>query len=305
MDLIKELLEFLDELKQYKRALTNLDSIEPVTKKRSFLESYLPKKSNEILREELREKLIRKSGAYSSEIIKLTSRQYFTKGGVKYDRWVAAFNPLMQVQNTALTFCIDAVNEAIGKLQKQQEEESEKLIQNILIDLEKPQKATQQQKNKQETFPALFDAMQFHPKVVEASKSCFVAGNYREAILDVCIALEDHIKEITGLDLKGDDLMNNVFSFSYDKEQKKITKFPIIRINELKNETNRNEQQGFMFLCKGATAFMRNTKAHKLTPQPNPLHALEYLAFTSLLFRRIDEAMTNLKKESHLDHQTI
>ena len=135
----------------------------------------------------------------------------------------------------------------------------------------------------------LFDAMQFHPKVVEASRSCFTTVNYREAILNAFISLIDYIKEITGLDLDGDNLMNNVFSFNYDKEQRKITKYPIIRINELKNKTDRDEQNGFMFLCKGTAAFIRNPKAHKLIAQTDPLHTLEYLAFASLLFRQLDK----------------
>ena len=95
---------------------------------------------------------------------------------------------------------------------------------------------------------------------------------------------------MTGLDLDGDDLMNQVFSFNYDKEQKRITKYPIIHINELKNSNDRSEQQGFMFLCKGAASGIRNPKAHKIIPQSNPLHTLEYLAFASFLMRRVEEA---------------
>ena len=136
----------------------------------------------------------------------------------------------------------------------------------------------------------LFDKMQFHLKVVEASRSCFVSGNYREAILNAFIKLIDYVKEITGLDLDGDDLMNRVFSFNYDKERRKITKYPLIRINELKNISDRDEQQGFMFLCKGAVTGIRNPKAHTLIPQTNPLHTLEYLALASLLIRRIEES---------------
>jgi len=135
----------------------------------------------------------------------------------------------------------------------------------------------------------LFNGMKLHPDVVTASKSLFVTGNYREAILNAFIRLIDYVKEITGLDLDGDDLMNKVFSFNYDKDLRRVTKYPIIRITELKNSNDRNEQQGFMFLCKGAAGGIRNPKAHKLIPQSNPLHTLEYLAFASLLMRRIEE----------------
>ncbi|MBN1177102.1 MAG: TIGR02391 family protein [Dehalococcoidales bacterium] len=136
----------------------------------------------------------------------------------------------------------------------------------------------------------LFDIMQFHPKVLEASRPCFVTENYREAILNAFIALITYIKEITALDLDGDDLMNQVFSFNYDKEKKVITKYPIIRINELSNQTERDEQQGLMFLCKGAAAGIRNPKAHTLIAQTNPLQTLEYLSLASLLIRRVEES---------------
>ena len=172
---------------------------------------------------------------------------------------------------------IPIVNKAIGKLQLEAEGKSR--------EVELPKKPEDTVKSPIQ----LFDAMQFHPKVVEASKSCFTTINYREAILNAFISLIDYIKEISGLDLDGDDLMNNVFSFNYDKEQRKITKLPIICINELKNRTDRDEQQGFMFLCKGAAAFVRNPKAHKLIAQTDPLHTLEHLAFASMLMRRVEE----------------
>jgi len=161
---------------------------------------------------------------------------------------------------------------------------------------EKAVKKTEQ-KDTAKSPTQLFDSMKFHPKVVEASKSCFTTINYREAILNAFISLIDYIKEISGLDLDGDDLMNNVFSFNYDKEQRKITRYPIICINELKNRTDRDEQQGFMFLCKGAAAFVRNPKAHKLIVQTDPLHTLEYLAFASMLFKQLDKRVQIRHKE--------
>lgn len=124
MNLLKELLQFLGELNQYKEILTNPDSKLLEAKRKvelfaafPFLQEALPKKSKEEVKEELREGLLRKSGALSSKIIKLTGRQYFTKGMSKYDMWAVAFNPLIKMQEIALAFCIDAVNEAIGKLE--------------------------------------------------------------------------------------------------------------------------------------------------------------------------------------------
>ena len=124
MDLLKELLEFLDELKQYREILTNPDSKILAAKRKNelfavfpFLQESFPKKSKEEVKEQIREGLIRKSSALKRNIIKLTGKQTFAKGMRKYDMWDAAFNPLFRVQNASLIFCMDAVNEAIGKLE--------------------------------------------------------------------------------------------------------------------------------------------------------------------------------------------
>lgn len=242
-------------------------------------------------KERLREILVRKVGVLKTIIIELTGKEYISQLGNTYNIWDVALTAhahrVSSICDTALDFCIDAVNEAIGKL------ESTPLAELKLQEVS----VTQKPKDTTELPVYLFDAMQFHPKVVEASKSCFATINYREAILNAFISLIDYIKEISGLDLDGDDLMNNVFSFNYDKEQRKITKYPIICINELKNRTDRDEQQGFMFLCKGAAAFVRNPKAHKLIVQTDPLPTLEYLAFASMLFKQLDKRVQIRHKE--------
>ena len=130
MDLYLELTEFLGKLKEYRLLLLDPESYKlpdavTVIKEYPFLEKYLPVKSEEQLKaelkEQLREELVRKSGALKDKIIKLTDQQYFTQNLSQYDMWIAAFNPLMNVQNTALVFCINATNEAIGKLEAEGE----------------------------------------------------------------------------------------------------------------------------------------------------------------------------------------
>jgi len=143
---------------------------------------------------------------------------------------------------------------------------------------EKPVAKTQP-KDIAETPVYLFDNLQFHPKVIEATRSCFAAGNYREAILNAFIALIDYVKEKTKLDTDTKDLMAK--AFNVDK--------PVIKLNSLKEQYERDEQEGFRFLFMGASVGIRNPKAHKLIPQSNPFHALEYLAFASLLMRRVEE----------------
>lgn len=251
-------------------------------------------KKDEKQRTELVISLGRRANYMGRLITELTGLSTVDVAGKEYDMWVVALKiPADKTAYSAILHCIQVTNGAIGQLRddiaKGARDEQGNLI-------EKPAKRTKQ-KEKDKSPIKLFDALQFHPKVVKASKSCFVTENYREAILNAFISLIDYIKEISGLDLDGDDLMNNVFSFNYDKTQRKITRYPIICLNELRNRNDRDEQQGFLFLCKGAAAFVRNPKAHKLIAQPNPLHTLEYLAFASMLFKQLDKRVQIRHKE--------
>jgi uncharacterized protein (TIGR02391 family) len=64
---------------------------------------------------------------------------------------------------------------------------------------------------------------------------------------------------------------------------------PILRFNDLKDDSDRNEQRGFMMLLQGAVAGLRNPRAHKLI-KDDPERALEFIAFISLLAKLVDGA---------------
>lgn len=125
----------------------------------------------------------------------------------------------------------------------------------------------------------LFDKMQFHPTVVEASKSLFKTQNYAQAILEAFKAVNNFAKQRTGLDLDGKRLMTRVF----DEGD------PIIRLNEGSTQSQRDEREGFKFLFMGAMVGIRNPKAHDNIAQMDPFRTLEYLGFASLLMKRIEE----------------
>jgi len=125
----------------------------------------------------------------------------------------------------------------------------------------------------------LFDKMQFHPRVVETSKSLFETRHYAQAIFEAFKAINNFVKEKTGQSLDGRDLMAKVF-----REQG-----PLIKLNKLKTRSERDEQEGFKFLFMGAMVGIRNPKAHDDIAQMDPFRTLEYLGFASLLMKRIEE----------------
>ena len=125
----------------------------------------------------------------------------------------------------------------------------------------------------------LFDKMQFHPRVIVASKSLFATGHYAQAIFEAFKDVNNFVKEKTVLSLDGKALMSKVFNENA----------PIIRLNELLSQSDRDEQEGFKFLFMGAMVGIRNPKAHDSIAQPDPYRTLEYLGFASLLMKRIEE----------------
>lgn len=179
----------------------------------------------------------------------------------------------------ALDAAISVVNRAIGKLESTPSASIE--IQDINV--------TQCPENIAKVPNLLFDKMQFHPKVVETSKSLFETGHYAQAIFEAFKAINNFAKEKTGQYLDGKDLMAKVF-----REQG-----PLIKLNKLKTQSERDEQEGFKFLFMGAMVGIRNPKAHDNVIQTDPYRTLEYLSFASLLMRRIEEGKVAQSREGN------
>ena len=125
----------------------------------------------------------------------------------------------------------------------------------------------------------LFDSMQFHPKIVEASRKLFKDSHYTDAIFRAFTEVNNYVKAKTELELDGKALMSKVFRVDE----------PVIKLNNLNTQSERDEQEGFMFLFMGAMVGIRNPKAHDNIIQTDPLKTLEYLALASLLMRRAEE----------------
>jgi uncharacterized protein (TIGR02391 family) len=130
----------------------------------------------------------------------------------------------------------------------------------------------------------LFDSMQFHPKIVKASKKLFKDGHYSDAIFRAFTEVNNSVKAKTRSELDGKALMAQAFRIEN----------PLIKLNELETQSERDEQEGFMFLFMGAMVGIRNPKAHDNIIQIDPLRTLEYLALASLLMKRVEEGHSEL-----------
>lgn len=122
--------------------------------------------------------------------------------------------------------------------------------------------------------------LEIHPEIERASGDLFRNGHYANAVEDACKALNGLVKMRSGEeDLSGTSLMQTVFS----------PKNPILKFSELNTQSERDEQQGMMFLYSGAILAFRNPRAHEII-KDDPEMALEYIAFLSLLAKSLDKA---------------
>jgi hypothetical protein len=65
----------------------------------------------------------------------------------------------------------------------------------------------------------------------------------------------------------------------------------VLKFNSLADQSDRDEQKGFMMMFSGAVAGLRNPRAHKFI-QDDPERALEFIAYISLLAKLLDGAST-------------
>jgi uncharacterized protein (TIGR02391 family) len=125
--------------------------------------------------------------------------------------------------------------------------------------------------------------LKLHPKIIEASERLFRDRHYSQAIFEAVKVLEKEIKRKSGIrDKIGVDLANHVFN----------EKNPIIKIVDGDELEHVDERKGFRFLYMGAFYGIKNPKSHSTPNLEDSGKALEYLAFLSLLMKRLDEAST-------------
>lgn len=125
-----------------------------------------------------------------------------------------------------------------------------------------------------------YDGLDLHSQIERASGSLFRDGHYSNAIENAVKALNGIVRLNSGIDDKdGTALMEFVFSQNN----------PVLKFNTLSDQSDKDEQKGFMMLFSGAIAGLRNPRAHKIIKDDAEM-ALEFIAFISLLAKLADKA---------------
>jgi uncharacterized protein (TIGR02391 family) len=89
--------------------------------------------------------------------------------------------------------------------------------------------------------------LDLHPEIARAASELYRDGHYANAIDDAVKALNGLVRMRSGETADGTTLMQCVFS----------PKNPILRFNDLEDQTDQDEQQGFMMMFTGAPSTWR------------------------------------------------
>ena len=106
-----------------------------------------------------------------------------------------------------------------------------------------------------------FDVFNLHPSL-ERAKGLVYKSEFEAAARESFIAVETSLKKKSGLDLHGSDLVTKALSYDADKNTGEIKKAPLIAINNLKSDSDRNEQRGIMYMLMGFFQGPRNLYQH-------------------------------------------
>lgn len=140
------------------------------------------------------------------------------------------------------------------------------------------------------TIRSKFQGRRMHPEVVKYCSAELMQDNYFHAVFEAAKGLAQRIRDMTGVQADGANLIDRVFSIDR----------PLLALNSLQTETEKSEHKGFSALLKGCFAAVRNPLAH----EPKILwegedDAADYLSLISLLHRKLDQCVpTGLRNEA-------
>ena len=129
-----------------------------------------------------------------------------------------------------------------------------------------------------------FEERNIHELVKNISINLFDNGHYAQASFETWKLIDKIVKQISGSSETGFKLMMSVLSETN----------PIIKINDLKTESNKDEQKGFQFLFAGGVMAIRNPRGHEINVKDDPDTCLDHLSFASYLIRKLLDAGYNI-----------
>lgn len=124
--------------------------------------------------------------------------------------------------------------------------------------------------------PPTFDQIVDDDELRSTSRDLFLDGYYALAVEEAYKCLNNIVKDLTGLGhLDGVNLMQNAFSLNK----------PLLKLNNLKTQSQKDQQRGYMEMFAAVITGVRNPRAHEHAYLDDPVTALELLGLANHLVR--------------------
>ena len=123
-----------------------------------------------------------------------------------------------------------------------------------------------------------FDERNIHPEIAKVARKLFDNGHYAQATFEAFKFVDKQVSKLSQIKDSGYKLMMAAFSETSPK----------IRLNELKETSDTDEQRGFQYMFAGATTAIRNIRGHEVEVADSVDECLDHLSLASFLLRRLD-----------------
>ena len=135
--------------------------------------------------------------------------------------------------------------------------------------------------NAERTMLDRFDEAITDDALRSASRQLFSDRHYARSVEEAFKCMNIEVRSKSGLNTKdGADLMREAFSANN----------PILRLNEFKSLSEKDEQRGYMDIYAGSMTGIRNPRAHEYSLQDDPIAALEMLTLANHLMHKLHKA---------------
>lgn len=124
-----------------------------------------------------------------------------------------------------------------------------------------------------------FDERNVHPDIEKITKKLFDDGHYSQATFEAFKYVDKKVQKLSKINKSGYQLMMQAFNESSPK----------IKLTNLSNTSEIDEQQGYKFIFSGAVMAIRNPRGHEFGLQETPDQCLDHISLASLLLRRLDD----------------
>lgn len=128
-----------------------------------------------------------------------------------------------------------------------------------------------------------FDERNIHSKLDEITRKLFDDGHYPQATFEAFKFIDKEVQELSKIEDSGRKLMMQAFNEASPK----------IKLTDLSNTSEKDEQEGFKYIFSGAVSAIRNPRGHECMVHETLEQCLDHISFASLLLRRLDQAQPN------------